>query len=102
MAIKNLNRDTFYQTLESETKPVIVDFYADWCGPCKMMHPVLEELAAEHSEIAFYKVNVDENADIAGKYSVMSIPAFACFKNGQHQTSAVGTKSKQDLLDLVK
>ncbi|KAI4453648.1 Thioredoxin [Holotrichia oblita] len=91
MKIKNLDNTTFFETINSQTKPVIVDFYADWCVLCKMIAPLLEELATEHeNDVAFYKVNVDENPDIAAKYSVMNIPTFASFKGGQHQRIKAG------------
>lgn len=103
MKIKNLDNSTFFETISTQTKPIIVDFYADWCVPCKMIAPLLEELAVEHeNDVLFYKVNVDENPDIAAKYSVMNIPTFASFKGGQHQRSIVGAKPKQDIMDLVK
>lgn len=78
--------------------PVLVDFYADWCGPCKMMAPVLDELADEKSgQLTVYKLNVDDNPDIAGKYRVMSIPTMILFKNGEAAATVMGAMSKRDL-----
>jgi thioredoxin 1 len=103
MKIKNLNEANFMETISSSPKPVIVDFYADWCGPCKMIAPIVEELASEYAnDVAFYKVNVDENPDIASKYQVMQIPTFASFKGGEHMRSITGAKPKKDIMDLVK
>jgi len=74
---------------------VFVDFYADWCGPCKMTGPILEQLADEHKEITFYKVNVDENNDLASQYSVFSIPTFVIFKDGQVVSQFSGAMGKE-------
>ena len=88
----------FEQEVLKSDKPVLVDFYADWCGPCKMMSPVLDELSAEKSgQIAVYKLNVDDNPDIAREYRVMSIPTMILFKNGQAAATVTGAMSKNDL-----
>jgi thioredoxin 1 len=77
----------------------LVDFYADWCGPCKMLAPILEELK---DEIQIIKVNVDENEEVAMKYGVMSIPTLVFFKNGKAIHQMVGFTNKEDLLDIIK
>lgn len=80
----------------------IVDFYADWCGPCKMLGPVLEEVAEENTDIKFVKVNVDEAMEVASKYGIMSIPNVIMFKDGEAVNRFVGMHSKDDVLDFIK
>ena len=82
MAVVKLTAENFEQEVLKSDKPVLVDFYADWCGPCKMMAPVIEQISNEETEIKVGKINIDENIEIAQKYKVMSIPMFIAFKNG--------------------
>lgn len=84
------------EVIEAE-KPVIVDFWAAWCGPCRMVAPVMEELAEQHSDkVKIVKLNVDDNREVASKYRVMSIPTVIMFKNGEVEVQVVGARSKQD------
>ena len=80
---------------------VFVDFYADWCGPCKMMAPVIEEIEKELTNIKFIKVNVDEAEEIAARYGIMSIPTFFIFNNGEFIKKTVGGHSKQEMIDFI-
>ena len=89
------------EVLNSE-KPVLVDFWASWCGPCRMLSPIVDEIAEEVQTIKIGKVNVDEQQDLAGKFGVMSIPTLILFKNGQPVNKSVGANSKAALLDFIK
>ena len=77
---------------------VLVDFYANWCGPCKMLSPIIEEISEETPNYTFYKVNVDEASEISRKYGVMSIPTLIKFENGEQKDKSIGLKSKEDLI----
>ena len=95
--------DNFKEEVLNSDIPVMVDFYADWCGPCKKMAPVVEQLAGEfEGKVKIGKLNVDENQDIAGTYNVMSIPNFVFFKGGQVAEQVVGASPKQALADKIK
>ena len=96
--IKNLNNENFEKSINDSDKPVVVDFWAEWCGPCKMLTPIIEELASElNSEVIFAKVNLDENQDLAMKYSIRSIPSLLLFLNGELKDTKIGLVSKEDL-----
>ena len=88
---------TFEDQVLSADKPVIVDFYADWCGPCKMLGPVLEQLGTEHTDVTIVKVNVDEEPALAERYRVRGIPYVAMFKDGKLASQVVGYKNKAAL-----
>lgn len=89
------------EVLESEI-PVLVDFYADWCGPCKMMSPIIEEIAENlNGKVKIAKINVDEEADLAIEYEVSSIPTFLLIKNGQVVTNIIGMRDKKDLEEKI-
>lgn len=89
------------EVLNSEV-PVLVDFFATWCGPCKMMSPVVEELAKEmEGKVKVYKVDTDEEQDLAIKYGIMSIPTFIVFKNGEPVGKAIGMRDKEELIKLL-
>ena len=102
MAVVKLTTDNFEQEVLQAQQPVLVDFYADWCGPCKMMAPIVEALSAELSDVKVCHINIDENIDIAQKYRVMSIPTFIAFKGGEESGRQIGAIPKTALVDLVK
>ena len=98
----SLNSQNFEQDVLKSSIPVLVDFSADWCGPCKMMAPVIDELADMYEgELKVGKINVDQSPDIAQKYNVMSIPMFAFFKNGEVVETAVGALNKAKLQAII-
>lgn len=97
-----LNSENFESEVLNANEKVLVDFYADWCGPCKMMAPVIEELAEElQGKAKVGKINVDESTDTAAKYDVMSIPTIIIFKNGKEVKRFIGVRDKQELLNEV-
>ncbi len=98
--MKIVNKEEFESIINQGS--VVVDFFADWCGPCKMLSPVLEELSAAYPEITFIKVNVDQEPELASRYGVMSIPALFAVKNGQIKKSAVGFQPKPMLEEFIK
>jgi len=102
MAEVKITMANFQEEVLNSDKPVLVDFWADWCGPCKMMAPVLEEYAAEHPEIKVGKCNVDEEMDLAAKFNVMSIPFFGLFKNGEMVKASAGYMPKITLEGFVE
>ena len=96
---KTVTDATFAVDVLQSDKPVLVDFWAEWCGPCKMVAPVLEEIAGEHGEkLQIVKVNIDENPNVARDYQIMSIPTMAVFQGGQMVKSIVGAKPKAAIL----
>ncbi len=97
-----LTSDNFEAEVLKSDKPVLVDFYADWCGPCQMVGPILEELAKEREDIKIGKINVDEEGELALKYKVSSIPYLAYFKNGEIVNQMVGFQGKEKILDMLK
>ena len=97
MEVKKINGENF-AVLANGDKPLLVDFYADWCGPCRMLAPVIAEIAAEHPEIVVGKANVDEEGALAMRFGVESIPFVALVKNGKLVSSSLGYRPKEELL----
>ena len=98
MAVTFLTKDNFKREVMQADKPVLIDFYADWCGPCQMMAPVIGQLAGEYEgRVKIGKLNVDENPDIAVQYKVMSIPTMIIFRNGEVFSKEVGASSKKEV-----
>ena len=102
MAVIKLTKENFEEIVKNSAKPVLVDFWADWCGPCKMLGPVVDELSSETDEAVFAKVNVDDEPDLAGAYGIMSIPTLILFKNGEKVAVSVGFKPKNELESFIK
>jgi thioredoxin 1 len=102
MRITQINEENFEKEVIQSSRPVIVDFYADWCGPCKMISPVLEEIAYQQSEIKIVKLDVDTHPLLARQFGVMSIPTVIAFKDGKEYKRRIGFANKQILLDLVR
>ena len=102
MAIIDLTKENFQAEITKSDKPVLVDFWAVWCGPCQMMAPILHELEAEMPDVQIGKVNVDEQMDLARQFRVVSIPILIIFKNGQEVQRMVGVTSKEELKDALK
>jgi thioredoxin 1 len=100
MAI-NVTKQTFKQEVLDSTVPVLIDFWASWCGPCRMIAPVIEELSAEVKNAKICKVNVDEEPEIAQQFGVMSIPTLAVVSNGKVVNKMVGARPKSDILKLL-
>ena len=98
--VKQITDKEFDESIK--TGKVLVDFYAEWCGPCKMLSPIVDELSEELKDISFYKLNVDESDEVVRKYSVMSIPTLLIFENGELKNTSVGFKSKDELKEMLK
>ena len=101
MNVLHITKDTFEAEVLKSDKPVLLDFFAVWCGPCKMIAPVLDEIAAEREDIKVCKVNVDEEPELAAKYQVMSIPTLMVIKDGQIVNQSLGAKPKAQILAML-
>lgn len=101
MSVLKITSNNFEEEVLNSDKTTIIDFYADWCGPCKMMSPVIDEIAEENDSVKVGKLNVDEAQDIAIKYNVMSIPTIIIFKDGKEDKRFVGVTSKENILSAL-
>ncbi len=101
MAIKLTSENFKTEVLESEV-PVLVDFWAEWCGPCRMVLPIIEELSEELTDVKVGKVNVDEQPELAMTYKIMTIPTLMVFRNGEVADKAIGGMSKEEILEMLK
>ena len=102
MGVKKITENNFEEEVLNSDKPVLLDFYADWCGPCKMMSPIIDEIAEEISEIASVgKINTDENINIAERYDIMSIPTIMIIKNGQEIKRFLGVTPKEEIIKAI-
>lgn len=101
MAVNKLNEISFETEVLKNEGTVLVDFYADWCGPCKMLSPVIDEIAELRGDVTVGKVNVDSCKNLAASYGVMSIPTLLVFKNGKEQNRVIGVRSKQEILSML-
>lgn len=99
--VEEITDQTIAEKIEKEQK-VVVDCYADWCGPCRMLSPVIEALAKQYSDISFCKLNIDDNEETAMKYSIMSIPTLLIFESGELKNTVVGLRSKSELEEIIK
>lgn len=100
MSIINVNKSNFEEVKESD-KPVLLDFYADWCGPCRMVSPIVDEIARENPQYLVGKINVDTEAELAQSFRVLSIPTLVVVKGGQVVKQSVGAKSKAEILAML-
>lgn len=101
MAVIQITKDNFQSEVVNSAKPVLLDFWATWCGPCQMVSPIVDEIAEERADIKVGKINVDEQPELAAAFHVMSIPTLIVMKNGQVVNQAVGARPKAQILALL-
>lgn len=101
MTAIEITKDNFHDEVLAGDKPVLVDFWASWCGPCRMVAPMIDEIAAERSDIKVGKINVDQQPELAGRFGVMSIPTLMVFKNGRVTAQSAGARPKAQILAML-
>ena len=102
MSTIQLNNGNFEEEVIKSEMPVLVDFWAAWCGPCQMLAPTIDELAAELTEVKVCKVNVDENPELASRYKIMTIPSLLVFRNGEVVNRSIGVKTKKEIKEFIE
>ena len=101
MSYINITKDNFAELVENSPKPVLLDFWAPWCGPCRMVAPIVEQIAQERSDITLGKINVDEEMELAVRFGIASIPTLLVMKNGQVAAKAIGYRPKEEIEKLL-
>ena len=101
MSAININKNNFQEEVLRSDRPVLVDFWAPWCGPCRMVVPIVEEIAAERSDIKVVKINVDEEPELAAQYGIMSIPTLLVIRDGKIVNKAAGARPKHAILNML-
>ena len=102
MSVINLKDEMLENEVMNADKPVLIDFFATWCGPCRMVSPIVDEIAEEHSEFKICKVNVDDEPELAQKFGVVSIPTLVVIRDGKVTGQSVGAKPKEDILEMLR
>ena len=101
MSVMHINLNNFEQEVTQSDKPVLLDFWASWCGPCRMVSPIIDEIAEERSDIKVGKINVDEQSELASRFGIMSIPTLIVIKNGQIVNKSMGATPKNQILAML-
>ena len=101
MSVVHITKDTFESIVNQNDKPVLIDFWAPWCGPCQMVGPIIEEIAAERDDIIVGKINVDDEMELAKSFRIVSIPTIILMKNGEKVATSIGYKPKEEILKIL-